>query len=94
VRLLYDAYHAARMGLDPCEDVARHADLIGHVQYADCPGRGAPGTGTVDLWRFVERLDAAGYAGAIGLEYDPRGDTAATLDVLAAAPAAAPFPER
>jgi hydroxypyruvate isomerase len=79
VRLLYDAYHAAAAGLDPCEDVGRHAPIIGHVQYADWPGRGAPGTGRVDLTRFVDRLGAAGYGGAVGLEYDPGG---ATLDSL------------
>ena len=45
VRVLYDAYHAARAGLDPVAEIDRVAGLIGHVQYADSPGRGAPGTG-------------------------------------------------
>ena len=69
VRLLYDAYHAARAGADPLVEAPALADVIGHVQYADCPGRGAPGTGTIDLDALVERLDAAGYEGAVGLEY-------------------------
>jgi len=73
VRLLYDAYHAARAGGDPVADVAGFAPLLGHVQYADCPGRGAPGTGTVDLGAFVLALEQAGYDGAVGLELDPAG---------------------
>ena len=73
VRLLYDAYHAARAGGDPLSEVGSFGPLIGHVQYADCPGRGAPGTGRLDLGALVEALEAAGYAGAIGLELDPGG---------------------
>jgi hydroxypyruvate isomerase len=83
-RLLYDAYHAARSGLDPCTDVVPLIPAIGHVQYADCPGRGAPGTGTVDLLAFARALEGGGYAGAIGLEFDPRGPTADALPFVAA----------
>lgn len=82
--LLYDAYHAARMGLDPVVDVVQRLPLVGHVQYADCPGRGAPGTGELDLGTLLEALAAAGYAGAVGLELDAAG---ATLDALAGVPA-------
>jgi hydroxypyruvate isomerase len=75
VRVLLDAYHAAMAGLDPLEEAARVAPLIGHVQFADHPGRGAPGTGTLDLWTLVDRLEALGYAGAVGLEFLPGGPT-------------------
>lgn len=79
VRMLYDAYHAAKGGLDPVADVVRHVDVIGHVQYADHPGRGAPGTGDIDLLAFRDALDAAGYRGPIGLEFAPNGPTAPAL---------------
>jgi hydroxypyruvate isomerase len=79
VRLLYDAYHAARAGSDPVEEVVDHVDVVDHVHYADCPGRGAPGTGAIDLDRLIEALDGAGWSGVVGLEYEPAGDTAATL---------------
>jgi hydroxypyruvate isomerase len=79
VRLLYDAYHAASSGADPIAEAPKLIDVIGHVQYADHPGRGAPGTGTLDLPRFADALLNAGYEGDIGLEFDPRGDTAAAL---------------
>lgn len=69
VRLLYDAYHAAMAGSDPLREVGSFAGLLAHVQYADSPGRGAPGTGTVDFQGFVAALEEAGYGGALGLEY-------------------------
>lgn len=79
VLLLYDAYHAARMGADPCADVTGWLPLVAHVHYADCPGRGAPGTGTIDLRRFMEVLEGAGYTGAVGLEFDPGPSTLEAL---------------
>jgi hydroxypyruvate isomerase len=82
VRMLYDVYHAARSGADPLKEVVEYVDVIDHIHYADCPGRGAPGTGAVDLSELLEVLDAAGYSGAVGLEYDPRGPTAPTLAFL------------
>jgi hydroxypyruvate isomerase len=82
VRLLYDAYHVARSGLDPCQNVLPLVPAIDHVQYADSPGRGAPGTGTVDLRAFVRALEDAGYTGAIGLEFDPHGPTLEALGFL------------
>ena len=82
VRLLYDAYHAARAGRNPCEEIASLVPLIDHVQYADCPGRGAPGTGELNLRAFVEALENAGYAGAIGLEFNPSGLTSDALGFL------------
>jgi len=75
VRMLLDAYHVAKGGGDPVADVRRHADLIGHVQYADHPGRGAPGTGDVALEPFLAALEEVGYTGAVGLEFDPNGPT-------------------
>jgi hydroxypyruvate isomerase len=79
VRLLYDAYHAARSGADPVSEAPDYVDVIAHVQYADCPGRGAPGTGEVDLERLLQALRQAGYEGLVGLEFDPRGETAASV---------------
>ncbi len=73
VRMLFDAYHCARAGGDPVRDAVAHIDRIGHVQYADHPGRGAPGTGDVDLAALVAALESAGYDGAVGLEFTPDG---------------------
>jgi hydroxypyruvate isomerase len=83
VRLLYDAYHAARAGGDPVRDVAAFGPLLGHVQYADCPGRGEPGSGEVDLRAFAAAVERTGYDGPIGLEFFADGPTVDALGFLA-----------
>ena len=61
-------------------DRAGYADRVAHVQIADAPGRGEPGTGELDLDRHLDQLAAAGYGGWIGLEYKPSaGNTEASL---------------
>ncbi|WP_406232201.1 hydroxypyruvate isomerase family protein [Nocardia sp. NBC_01009] len=75
VRFLCDLYHLARMDENLIEVIETHAPHIGHVQIADDPGRGRPGTGELDFPRLFETLAASGYDGWIGLEYkDPELD--------------------
>lgn len=76
LRLLADLYHLTVNGDDVAGVIATHADRIGHVQIADAPGRGAPGTGELDLDGLLLRLQDAGYAGWVGLEYKPEGPSA------------------
>ncbi|MEV1291059.1 TIM barrel protein [Pseudonocardia sp. NPDC049635] len=71
VRLLLDIYHLAVNGDDPAAAIDRYADRIGHVQIADAPGRGEPGTGKLPIAALIERVHAAGYRGRISLEYRP-----------------------
>jgi hydroxypyruvate isomerase len=91
VRMLFDAYHCAENGSDPASEARVHADLIAHVQYADSPGRGRPGSGRSDVWELLEALADGAYDGAVGLEYRPHGPTPATLDFLDSAPAGIPI---
>lgn len=70
-RFLADLYHLARGGEDPAKVIAAYADRIGHVQIADNPGRGYPGTGDLDFPSLFGQLEATGYDGYIGLEYKP-----------------------
>ncbi|MFE2180071.1 hydroxypyruvate isomerase family protein [Streptomyces sp. NPDC059455] len=82
LRLLADLYHLSVNGDDVAGVITTHADRIGHVQIADAPGRGAPGTGRLDLDGPLLRLEAAGYAGWVGLEYKPEGPSADSFDWL------------
>ncbi|MCJ0974218.1 TIM barrel protein [Pseudomonas sp. PS1] len=66
-----DLYHMARQGLDLPDCIARLAGRIGHVQFADCPGRGAPGSGGVDFMTALRALQASGYEGWLGAEFKP-----------------------
>ncbi|MEV6418479.1 TIM barrel protein [Streptomyces sp. NPDC051662] len=83
---LLDLYHLSMNGEDLNEVIDRYADRTGHVQIADNPGRGAPGTGSLPLEDLLGRLRKAGYTGWVGLEYKP-GDrpSAESFDWLAGA---------
>jgi hydroxypyruvate isomerase len=71
VGFLADLYHLAKMGEDVAEVLSVRRDRVLHVQIADPPGRGAPGTGTLDFEPLFEQLAGQGYAGWVGLEYFP-----------------------
>jgi hydroxypyruvate isomerase len=69
--LLCDLYHLAVNGDDLDRVITTYGDRVAHVQIADAPGRHEPGTGTLDLDRYLGALTAAGYRGWVGLEYVP-----------------------
>jgi hydroxypyruvate isomerase len=79
VAFLLDLFHLANNGDDVNAAIAKHADVTAHVQIADCPGRGEPGSGDLDLDRLLGELTAAGYDGWVGLEYKPTTDTETSL---------------
>jgi hydroxypyruvate isomerase len=82
VGLLADLYHLAVNGDDVDKVIADHTPLVAHVQIADAPGRNEPGTGRLPLERQLADLEAAGYAGWVGLEYKPTGASADSFDWL------------
>ncbi|WP_432038017.1 TIM barrel protein [Streptomyces cucumeris] len=84
---LMDLYHLARNGEDLPRVIENYADRTGHVQIADVPGRGAPGTGALDIPGLLDRLRTAGYDGWVGLEYKPGGPSADSFDWLTRDPA-------
>ena len=86
----FDLYHMARQQLDIEAGIELLTGRIGHVQFADCPGRGAPGSGELVFAPLLRRLSESGYQGWLGAEYRPAGPTAASLDWLAQWRAAMP----
>lgn len=70
-RFLMDLYHLSMNGEDLPAVIDEFTPKTGHVQIADNPGRGAPGTGTLPLEELLGRLAKAGYDGWVGLEYKP-----------------------
>jgi hydroxypyruvate isomerase len=79
IGFLCDLFHLANNGDDIDAALAAYAHRIAHVQIADHPGRGEPGTGTLDLGRYLSTIEAGGYSGYVGLEYIP---TTTTIDSL------------
>jgi hydroxypyruvate isomerase len=75
LRLQFDLYHMARTEPDLGAAIARAGPAIGHVQFADNPGRHEPGTGHIDFRAAFAALQAAGYDGPVSAEYRPSGRT-------------------
>ncbi|MGI8531759.1 MAG: TIM barrel protein, partial [Geodermatophilaceae bacterium] len=83
-------YHLAVNGDEVDAVIERYADRIAHVQVADNPSRGEPGSRKLPLTRWLEKLTGQGYAGWVGLEYKPTGgDTEQSLQWLPPAQRAA-----
>jgi hydroxypyruvate isomerase len=75
LRVQYDIYHAQRMEGELGNTLSKNLARIGHIQLADNPGRGEPGTGEINYPWLFRHIDSIGYDGWIGCEYKPRSDT-------------------
>lgn len=79
VKLLFDLYHMQQTEPSLTKAIHRCAAMIGHVQFADTPGRHEPGTGVIDFATAFGALRSAGYDGQVSAEYRATGDTADSL---------------
>ncbi|MBB1486829.1 hydroxypyruvate isomerase family protein [Oceanospirillum sediminis] len=70
----YDIYHMARMGEDIISQLGEYGEQIAHIQFADVPGRGAPGSGSLDLPGIFKAIEASSYIGPVAAEYKITGD--------------------
>lgn len=77
--LQYDVYHMQVMEGDLTATLTGAMARIRHIQIADAPHRGEPGSGEIHFPFLFEAIDAAGYQGWIGAEYRPRAGTEAGL---------------
>jgi hydroxypyruvate isomerase len=75
IELQYDVYHMQRMEGNLADTITRLLPRIGHVQIADPPGRGEPGTGEINYRFVLDLLERSGYRGWVGLEYNPSTST-------------------
>jgi hydroxypyruvate isomerase len=82
IGFLCDLFHLANNGDDVDAAIARHTGVTSHVQIADLPGRGEPGSGELDLDHHLRDLADRGYGGWVGLEYKPTIDTETSLQWL------------
>lgn len=85
VRLQYDIYHMQIMEGDLLRSIERLLPWIGHIQFADNPGRNEPGTGEIHFPEVFAALDRLGYAGWVSAEYRPTGSTQGSLSWFRAA---------
>lgn len=82
LKLQFDLYHCQIIHGDVTMRLRDLMPMVGHVQTASVPDRHEPGTGEMDDFFLFSELDRLGYAGFVGCEYIPAGDTVAGLGWL------------
>ena len=75
VKIQHDLYHMQRMEGNLVATLRKHVGMMGHVQIADSPDRGEPGTGEIRYPYVLGVLEELGYDGYVGLEYNPTTET-------------------
>lgn len=83
IRLMFDCYHLAIMEGDLSRRLDRLLPLIGHIQFASVPDRGAPDHGEINYGHVFDVITRLGWTTPLGAEYKPGDDTDATLGWMA-----------
>ncbi|HGU2561743.1 TPA: TIM barrel protein, partial [Escherichia coli] len=79
LKIQYDIYHMQRMEGELTNTMTQWADKIGHLQIADNPHRGEPGTGEINYDYLFKVIENSDYNGWVGCEYKPQTTTEAGL---------------
>src|SRR3546814_14975195 len=74
-----DLYHCQMAEGGLAERIRRYFDGVGHFQIAGVPGRHEPDHGEIAYPFLLALIDDLGFAGWVGAEYRPRGETVARL---------------
>ena len=77
--LMFDCYHVQLMEGDLSHRLAELMPIIGHIQFASVPDRGAPDQGEVNFSHVFQVITELGYSAPLGAEYKPVGPTPNTL---------------
>lgn len=83
LKLMFDCYHMQILHGDVTRLMTKARDIIGHIQFASVPERGAPDGGELNYKHIFSTIKALGYDAPLGAEYKPvDGDTDASLSWL------------
>ncbi|OBS70865.1 hypothetical protein A6R68_00607 [Neotoma lepida] len=83
LQLQMDIFHWQIMDGNLTGNIREFLPIVGHVQVAQVPDRGEPGSsGELDFSYLFQLLEDEGYQGFVGCEYRPRGDTVEGLSWL------------
>ena len=80
LKLQFDIYHRYVSEGNVIDALTEFAPVIGHIQFADAPGRHQPGTGAINFSDVFKKIDKVGYTGWAGAEYIPTHNTVDSLD--------------
>ncbi|EAT11571.1 TIM barrel protein [Bermanella marisrubri] len=79
IKMQFDVYHMHIMDGNVDEQIRNHGHLIGHIQFADYPGRGEPLSGNLNFKSLFNDIQHSHYKGYVAAEYKPTGKTEDSL---------------
>lgn len=82
IALMFDCYHVQLMEGDLSNRLENLMPIIGHIQFASVPDRGAPDHGEVDYTHVFKLIASLGYIEPLGAEYKVKIPTDDTLGWL------------
>lgn len=85
LKLMFDCYHVQLMEGDLTHRLSDLHPIIGHIQFASVPDRGAPGQGEINYDHIFAHIRSLGWSTPLGAEYKTTGPTEPTLGWLAPA---------
>lgn len=83
LKLMFDCYHVGRTEGDLLTRLQDLGDLVGHIQFASVPDRGAPDHGEINYPWLFKQIDLIGWRIPLGAEYKPGRATQDTLSWMA-----------
>lgn len=82
LKLMFDCYHVQLTEGDLTHRLHDLLPIIGHIQFASVPDRGAPDHGEVNYGHVFEVISKLAFTGPLGAEYKPVGPTGQSLGWL------------
>lgn len=79
LKLMFDCYHVGRTEGDVMTRLRDLLPMIGHIQFASVPDRGAPDHGELNYAAIFEHIASLGWTAPLGAEFKP-GNIAQELD--------------
>jgi len=79
LKMQFDIYHMHIMDGNVDELIRQHGNLIGHIQFADYPGRGEPLSGNLNFKSIFYDIQHSQYKGYVAAEYKPTTTTQESL---------------
>lgn len=72
LKLMFDCYHVGRTEGDVITRLTELLPMIGHIQFASVPDRGAPDQGELNYAAIFSHIASLGWNAPLGAEFKPR----------------------
>lgn len=79
LKMQFDCYHMAMMHENILGALKENICQIGHIQFADCPGRNQPDTANIQFQEIFDYLENSPYTGYVAAEYKPTPHSTASF---------------